>query len=613
MSSTLEQRLQELNLDQATRDEIANWLKLDLDDDLRAELRELIERGADDELTNAFGATIEFGTGGMRGPMGVGTNRLNSVMIARATQGLADYILAQGLAWPVAVISYDSRKNSVSFARQTAATLAANGIKVHIFKNLRPTPELSFAVRELRACAGVMITASHNPKEDNGYKVYWDDGAQVVPPHDDAIVERIARTQPDDVKTIALEEAERLGLIQWVGEEMDEEFLDAVLKQRVNPDIVEAVAPDMTIVYSALHGTGGTVVPEALRRWGFTNIIPTASQMEPDSLFPTVRVANPELADAFNESIAVAKANQADIALATDPDGDRVGVAVRDANGEYVIPNGNQVGAILTYYLLNEKKRQAVLPDNAAVVKTIVTTDLIDIICRHYSVTVENVLTGFKWIADRIRYYEEHPVNDAPQMEFIFGCEESVGYLAGTHARDKDAVVACCLLAEVAAWCKAQGKTLLDLLDDMGAVFGLFRDSQINIYRTGLEGQTEIKALLSALRQQPPERFLDEKVVSVMDVANNTITDRATGELLAPSGLPKSNVLVWRTAEGSQVVARPSGTEPKVKFYFSTCDLKQLPIASKAEYAERKRLLEDRHEQMRQDFKAMVDRMMGWA
>lgn len=612
MGST-EKKLRELALEDSTREQILAWLKLDLDDELRQELEGMINSGAVEQLNDAFGAQIEFGTGGMRGPMGVGTNRLNSVMIARATQGLADYILSQNVDSPSAVVCYDSRINSTRFARQTATTLAANGIRTHLFRELRPTPELSFAVRELKATTGVMVTASHNPREDNGYKAYWDDGAQIVPPHDDIIVDRIRTVKDSQVRTMPFEEAESQGLIQWVGPEMDEAFLNAVLRQRVNADIVRHMTPEMKIVYSGLHGTGSTVVPEALRRWGFTQVIPTPSQMQPDGNFPTVRTANPEMHEAFAESIKVAREHCADIVLATDPDGDRVGVAVRNSQGEYVIPNGNQVGAFLTYYLLSEKKRQALLPDNAAVVKTIVTSDFIEIICRAYGVVIENVLTGFKWIADRIRYYEDHPLPDGrPLMEYVFGCEESVGYLAGTHARDKDSVVASCLIAEIAAWCKAQGKTLLDLLDEMGAIFGLFHDSQISIYRTGLEGQADIKALMNALRKQPPSVFLDEDVTTVMDVELDTVADRKTANVVGKTGLPKSNVLVWRTAEGTQVVARPSGTEPKIKFYFSTCDLKQLPIADKQELKTRKAQLAARHEELRQDFRRMIDKMMGW-
>jgi len=604
-------------LPDSVKAEILAWLKLGLEPELREELETLIRSNAVSELADAFNGTIEFGTGGMRGPMGVGTNRLNSVMIARATQGLADYMhewldSSGTMVQASAVISYDSRRNSLRFSRQTASTLAANGIKVYLFKALRPTPELSFAVRHLGALAGVMITASHNPKEDNGYKAYWADGGQVVPPHDKAIVDRIGKVKPEDVHSMSFEEAVSRNMIVEVGTEIDEAFLAAVLKQRINADLVQKMAPQMNIVYSALHGTGGTVVPEALRRWGFTNIYTTPSQQEPNGEFPTVKLANPEVPNAFDESIAVAREKNADIALATDPDCDRVGVAVRTAAGDYVIPNGNQVGALLVYYLLTERKRKGELPEHSSVIKTIVTTDFITLICRHFNVTVENVLTGFKWIADKIHEYETHPRNGEPLMHFIFGCEESVGYLAGTHARDKDAVVTSCLIAEMAAWAKAQSKTLLDLLDEMSAIFGLFSDSQISIYRTGVQGQADIKALMNALRQNPPAQLLDEDVTTVIDVANDTVTNRQTGELISKANLPSSNVLVWRTAKGTQVVARPSGTEPKIKFYFSSCDLDNLPIANAEEYRNRKAALALRHEQLRADFARKIHEMMGW-
>jgi phosphoglucomutase len=429
----------------------------------------------------------------------------------------------------------------------------------------------------------------------------------VVPPHDNAIIARVEATQPDRIKTMDFDQAVEQGLIEWLGEEIDEAFLDAVLKQRINPEVVAGAGQKLKIVFTGIHGTGGTMVPQALRRWGFADVHLTPSQAEPDGTFPTVKSANPEESAAFVESLKVAKEIGADLVLATDPDCDRVGIAVRDAQGEYKLMSGNEIGSLLTYYVINERKVKGKLPVNPAVVKTIVTTDLVSIICRQFSVTLDNTLTGFKWIGAKIDEYEKQSTPDNPGMNYVFGFEESYGYLAGTHARDKDAVVASCLIAEMAAWAMAQKKTLLDLLDDVMSIFGLFADSQISIYRRGYNGQAEIAQLMDSLRKEPPLKFLDEEVHTVIDVLHDKINERYSGEFIGPTNLPKSNVMVFQTSCGTQVVARPSGTEPKVKFYFSNSDLKQLPIADREEFKRRKAALAERHEELRKEFSELVE------
>ena len=610
----LKRAADQLALDPAIRRTVRAWLDLDLDSDLRAELERLIQEKRAEELAERFGSTIAFGTGGMRGPMGVGTNGINSVMIARATQGLADYLAEThgGVRGLSAVVGFDPRINSERFARQTASTLAANGIRVHLFRALRPTPELSFAVRRLKASAGVMITASHNPKEDNGYKVSWSDGAQIVPPHDEAIVARVESIDPKTIKAMSFEEALRQGRIEWIGEEMDEAFLEAVLQQRINREVVDSAGPRLKIVYTALHGTGGTLVPQALRRWGFPDVALTPSQQEPDGRFPTVKSANPEDGKALSEAIAEARRVGAELVLATDPDGDRVAAAILDVQGQCRIFNGNELAALLTYYILKERKAHGTLPANALVVKSIVTTELMARICGHFAVALEDTLTGFKWICERIRFHEELAKAGKPAKQFVFGCEESIGYLAGTHARDKDGVVGACLIAETAAWAKAQGKTLAEMLDDIYAAFGLFEESQINIYRTGLEGPGEIAALMEALRANPPQAVAGEEVKTVEDALNDTIVDRASGRVLGSTGLPRSNVLVLQMAAGGKIVARPSGTEPKIKFYFSSWDVEGLPIAGRGELARRKAALSQRHERLRREFASFLSSLTNW-
>ncbi|MCX7011247.1 MAG: phospho-sugar mutase, partial [Candidatus Sumerlaeota bacterium] len=559
-SSELKSILKALDLDKFVRQTIAGWLDLKLEPELRAELEALIAGRRAGELNERFSQTIEFGTGGMRGPMGVGTNRINHVMIGRATQGLADYMketLGAGAAGPLsAVVCYDPRINSVEFARETATTLAANGIRTHLFRALRPTPELSFAVRQLKASAGVMITASHNPKEDNGYKVYWTDGAQIIPPHDDAIVERVKSIAADAIRTMDFDRAVNEGRIVWVGEEMDEAFLQAVLTQRTAAEAVDACGATLKIVYTALHGTGGTMAPEALRRWGFANVELTPSQKDPDGRFPTVKSANPEDPKAFVEALEHARRVGADLVLATDPDCDRAAAAVPDGRGGYRILSGNETGAMLVWHLLSQRKAKGRLPANPVFVKTIVTTELAAQICREFGVELRDVLTGFKWIGEQIRFCEESGAGGAPKKNFVFGFEESIGYLAGDYTRDKDGVVGVCLIAEMAAWAMARGQTLLDLLDDIHARYGIYCDSQTSIYRTGSGGQKEIAALMEALRSHPPKSVGGAAVERIMDVEKNVILDCASGKTMGATGLPRSNVLTLHLAGGGKIVAR---------------------------------------------------------
>ncbi|OPZ22626.1 MAG: Phosphoglucomutase [candidate division BRC1 bacterium ADurb.BinA364] len=605
--------LQKIALSSEIRAAVLAWLEYDLDAELAEELEALIEGGDAEGLADRFGAALAFGTGGMRGPMGVGPNRMNHVTIAGATQGLADYLrecLPPG-AVPAAVVCMDSRINSDRFARQTAATLAANGMRVHLFRALRPTPELSFAVRQLGAAAGVMITASHNPKEDNGYKAYWSDGAQIVEPHDERIVERVRTIRPENVRTMDFDAAVDQGAIQWVGEEMDEAFLAAALRQRLDAALLQSDPRRLKIVFTGLHGTGGTIGPEALRRWGFADVAEVPSQARPDGLFPTVKSPNPENGEALDEAIRLARQVGADLVLATDPDADRVGIAVRDGSGGYRLMSGNDVAVLLAHYIASKRKALGLSLENAAVVKSIVTTDLIDRVCQAYGIEVDCTLTGFKWIAGKIRQYETEGAPGRPSKNFLYGCEESYGYMAGTHARDKDAITAACLIAEAAAWAKANGQTLLDTLDGIMAEHGIFAESQISIYREGLEGQTEIARIMDALRADPPASLLDEPVATVEDIETGAIVERATGKRLGATGLPRSNVLIFKGENGGAVVARPSGTEPKIKFYFTSSDCENLPIADRAELERRKAALRRRHERLRQEFKTRIDAILA--
>jgi phosphoglucomutase len=548
------------------------------DDEITAEANELLSRAqsgdsaALSELNDSFGRELDFGTGGLRGIMGPGTNRMNRVVIAKATQGLAQYVASQvGDSGSVA-IAYDSRNNSALFARTAAQVVAGNGLRAYLFAELRPTPELSFAVRHLGATAGIVVTASHNPKEYSGYKVSWSDGAQVLPPHDKAIIQQVRSVgSMEQVKIADFDEAVAEGRIVMLGEELDRAFLDAIQPARLRQELTNSRGGELKIVYTPLHGTGITIVPRALAEWGFTSVQIEPEQAKPDGNFPTTKSPNPEEAAALERAINLARETDGDIVLATDPDADRLGFAVRH-DGEFQLISGNQGCALLTWYICETLKEQGRLPANAAIVKTIVTTELIRAITDDYGVHLGNCLTGFKHIADLMRQYEEPGPDGLPQKQFLMGCEESYGYLVGSHARDKDAVVAACAFAEMALWAKTRGLTLVDLLHDLYRRYGVHVESQVSLARPGLKGMQEISDMMSRLRQESPTAIAGIPVEQVTDIESDTIYNPETGDVKAGPGLPKSNVILFSLEDGSTVVARPSGTEPKIKFYFMVVD-----------------------------------------
>lgn len=531
------------------------------------------------ELNDAFGSELDFGTGGLRGIMGPGTNRMNRVIIAKATQGLAQYVASQVEAGSVA-IAYDSRNNSAAFARVAAQVIAGNGLRAYLFEDLRPTPELSFAVRELGATAGIVVTASHNPKEYSGYKVSWSDGAQVLPPHDSAIIEQVRSVQSlEQVRTMDFDKAVAEGHIVMLGAEMDRAYLDALQRVRLLPELTNSRGGELKIVYTSLHGTGIRVLPQAFDEWGFSSVQIVEDQADPNGDFPTVQSPNPEEHAALEAALDLARQTDADIVFGTDPDTDRLGYAVKH-KGEWQLISGNQGCALLTWYMCEILREQNRMPDNAAIVTTIVTTGMIHDITTEYGVHFGECLTGFKHIASLMREYEQPGPDGLPQKQFLMGCEESYGYLVGTHARDKDAVVAACSTAEMALWAKTQGMTLVDLLMDLYRRYGVHVESQISLTRPGLAGMQEIKDMMNNLRENPPTEIAGIAVQQFTDIKDNTSRNLIENTTAPGPGLPSSNVLIFDLADGSTVVARPSGTEPKIKFYFMVVDKEGIPLSA---------------------------------
>ena len=518
----------------------------------------------ENEIKERFYMDLEFGTAGLRGIIGAGTNRMNIYVVRRATQGLANYIAkvdkkSQGVA-----IAYDSRHMSPEFAQEAALCLAANGIKAYIFETLRPTPELSFAVRHLGCVAGINVTASHNPPEYNGYKVYWEDGAQITPPHDTGIMGEVkAISDWNTVKTIDKEEAVKAGLFEVIGQAVDDAYMAELKKQIIHMDAIQAEGKNLKIVYTPLHGTGNIPARRILKELGFENVYVVPEQELPDGDFPTVSYPNPEAAEAFELGLKLAREVDADIVLATDPDADRLGVRVKDRNGEYHDLTGNMSGCLLANYELSQRKAvNGSLPEDGALVKTIVTTNLADAIAKGYGVNLIEVLTGFKYIGQQILGFE-----NSGKGTYLFGFEESYGCLIGTYARDKDAIVATMALCEAAAYYKTQGKTLWDAMIDMYEEFGYYKDAIQAVTMKGIEGLQKIQEIMTTLRQNPPAEFAGHKVTAVRDYKLDEITDLATGEK-KPTGLPNSNVLYYELTDDAWVCVRPSGTEPKVKFYY---------------------------------------------
>lgn len=533
------------------------------DEETRNELKALQDN--EKEVQERFYKDLEFGTGGLRGIIGAGTNRMNKYTVGKATQGLANYILKQGNNCKDmgVAIAYDSRNMSPEFAEQAGLVLNANGIPAYVFDELRPTPELSFAVRELGCTAGIVVTASHNPPEYNGYKVYWADGGQVPYPKDEAIISEVNAIESySDVKIMNRADAEACGLFHVIGKEIDDKYIAKVKEQSLNADVIQKIADDFKIVYTPLHGTGNKPVRRILNEVGFKNVFIVPEQEMPDSNFSTVGYPNPEDPKAFTLAIKLAKEKDADVIVATDPDADRVGVVVKNSNGEYVVLTGNMSGALLTEYVLSQKKAKGTIPKNGAVIKTIVTTEMIRPICENYGVTVFDVLTGFKYIGEKIKNFEETGSNT-----FIFGFEESYGCLAGTYARDKDAVGATMLICEMAAYYKSKGMTLFEGLQAVYEKYGFYKEGVKSLTLKGIEGVERIQYIMETLRNNTPTEFAGIKVEWARDYKLKEFKNLLSGKSEEDT-LPVSNVLHYTLVDGTWICVRPSGTEPKLKFYF---------------------------------------------
>lgn len=546
------------NLEQTVLSKARKWLEGDYDEATKKQVKYLMDNDMN-ELTESFYKDLEFGTGGLRGIMGAGTNRMNIYTVGFATQGLSNYLKKNFPDEEIRVaISHDSRNNSRMFAERVADIFASNGFKVFLFDALRPTPELSFAIRELKCQSGVMVTASHNPKEYNGYKAYWSDGSQVTAPHDTNIIKEVEKiTEVSQVLTGRNKEN-----ITILGEEFDKIYLAAIKKLSLSPESV-ARFHDMKIVYTPLHGAGVRLTPASLRNFGFTDIILVKEQTVLDGNFPTVESPNPEERKTMKMAIELAEREQADLAMATDPDSDRIGLALRNGKGEYVLLNGNQTLVLLMCYQLTRWAELGLIKDGDYVVKTIVTSMMPDAVAAHYGVKCYNCLTGFKYIAKIIREHEG-------KAKYIGGGEESFGYLAGDYVRDKDGVSACSLAAEAAAWCRdTKGMTLYEWLQDLYVKFGFYREGLVNVVRKGKDGAEQIQNMMVEYRNNPPKSILGSKVVKILDYKTLEELDVATGRKSPIEGVEdKSNVLQWITEDGTKVSVRPSGTEPKIKFYF---------------------------------------------
>lgn len=532
------------------------------DEATKDELRAIADD--DKEIKERFYKDLEFGTAGLRGIIGAGINRMNIYVVRRATQGLANYIIKQGAADKGVAIAYDSRHMSPEFAMEAAMTLAANGIKAYKFESLRPTPELSFAVRELGCVAGINITASHNPPEYNGYKVYWEDGAQFTPPHDKGVTEEVLAIEDlSTVKTTDEASATAAGLYQVIGQEIDDKYIAQVKAQVVNQKAIDEMQDQITIVYTPLHGTGNIPARRVMKEIGFTHVYVVPEQELPDGDFPTVSYPNPEAKEAFELGLKLAKEKNADLVLATDPDADRLGVYVKDTkSGEYIPLTGNMSGSLLCEYVLSQKQAAGKIPADGQVVKSIVSTNLIDAVAKAYGAELIEVLTGFKWIGKQILKNET-----TGHGTYLFGMEESYGCLIGTYARDKDAISATAALCEAAAYYKQKGMTLWDAMIAMYEKYGYYKDAVKAIGLSGIEGLAKIQSIMETLRNNTPTEVGGYKVTSARDYKLDTIKDMATGEV-KPTGLPSSNVLYYDLEDGAWICVRPSGTEPKIKFYF---------------------------------------------
>jgi phosphoglucomutase len=531
------------------------------DDATKSELKSL--EGNEDEIFDRFYRELEFGTGGLRGVIGAGTNRMNFYTVGKATQGLANFINKQGAAAKGVAIAFDSRRMSPEFADTAACVLAANGIKAYIFDSLRPTPELSFALRTLGCTAGIVVTASHNPPEYNGYKVYWEDGAQITAPKDAQIIGEVnAIKDYAEIKKMTTEEAKAAGLYEVIGKEIDDKYMEALKKLVLHPEAIKQMASSLKIVYTPLHGTGNVPVRRVLKELGFEQVTVVPEQELPDGNFPTVSYPNPEDKKAFALALDLAKKIDADLVLATDPDADRLGVYAKDTKtGEYKVFTGNMSGMLICEYEMSQKKALGILPDNGALVTTIVSSNMAQAVAKEYGMKFIECLTGFKYIGEQIKFFEQTGSN-----EYVFGFEESYGCLVGTHARDKDAVVAVMALCEAAAYYKTQGITLWDQMLNIYNKYGYYKEDLFTMTFKGADGARKMQDMMDAYRKNTPKQVGAYKVLRLRDYKNDVITDLATGETV-PTGLPKSNVLYFELENDAWFCVRPSGTEPKIKFY----------------------------------------------
>ncbi len=540
------------------------WSNAPFDDETRDEIKKLIDSKNEKELEDRFYRSLEFGTGGLRGIIGAGTNRMNIHTVGAATQGLANYIISQGKASMGVVVSYDSRIKSDIFSKDTASILAANGIKVYIFDDIMPTPLCSFAIRELKAVSGIMITASHNPPKYNGYKVYWNDGCQITPPHDTAIIKEAEKVDEiTKVKRGNFDDFVKSGMIVLIGKDIQNKYIENLSKVVMNDDIDK----NIKIVYTPLHGTGYKILPEVMKHFGFGNIILEPKQSIPDGNFPTVKYPNPEEKEALELAVKLAENENGDIILATDPDADRMGVGFKDKNGKYVLINGNQIGTMIEYYLLTRLKEKNALPKNGAVIKTIVTTELQSDIAKDFGCAIFDVLTGFKWIGTLMRKFDE-----TGEYKFIFGGEESYGYLPVEFVRDKDAIGACYFFCEMAGWLKSKGRTLADFLEEIYAKYGYYLEDLVSMTFEGKEGMEKIQKIMAFFRNNPPKDFAGCDVERVDDIKNLSKKYIKTSKEEKISELPSSDVIQYFLSDGTKITMRPSGTEPKIKFYFSAKD-----------------------------------------
>lgn len=573
------------NLDKEIQQKVDSWLTSSYDEETRAAVQKLIDEEAETELIDSFYKDLEFGTGGLRGIMGVGSNRMNKYTIGKATQGLANYLRKQFPDQDIKVaVSYDSRNNSQAFGQLVAQVFAANGIRVYLFNELRPTPMLSFAIRHFGCQSGVMLTASHNPKEYNGYKAYWSDGCQLTAPHDKNVIDEVnAIASVKDIKF----EGNTQNIVP-VGEEIDQIYIDANKALSIHPEAV-AEQKDLKIVYSSIHGTGITIVPKMLASWGFENVTVVSEQATPDGNFPTVIYPNPEEEDAMAMATKKGEEIDADLVLATDPDADRVGIAVKNSAGQFQLLNGNQIGSLLIYYVLSTKSELKQLAQNPYIVKTIVTSNLQADIADHYGVTHYETLTGFKYIGELIT-----ELGDSAQ--YLAGGEESYGYLVGDLVRDKDAPNSCAFLAEMTAYFKSQGKTVYQVLLDIYKQFGCYQEKLISLTKKGKAGAEEIQAMMAGLRRNLPTALGGVEVKEIRDYQLSQTTDMKTGKKTGIT-LPKSDVLQFITVDGDVISARPSGTEPKIKFY---CSVKE-QLNDTAEYPELQQVLEEKVDRMMKD------------